>query len=78
MDRYNLDRRIKAEKWADEILPALTLDEKLHQLAASFPNGNARLSIPHMQQGECLHGAVTPYATSFLKLWLWALRGMCS
>ena len=65
MDRFNLERRIKAEKWADSILAVMTLDEKLHQMAASFPNGNARLSIPHMQQGECLHGAVTPYATSF-------------
>ncbi|NLV34615.1 MAG: beta-glucosidase [Clostridiaceae bacterium] len=65
MDRYNLERRIKAEKWAEGKLTHMTLDEKLHQLAASFPNGNERLSIPHMQQGECLHGAVTPYATSF-------------
>ncbi|MFA5340918.1 MAG: glycoside hydrolase family 3 N-terminal domain-containing protein [Clostridia bacterium] len=65
MDRYNLERRIKAEKWAEGKLTQMSLDEKLHQLAVSFPNGNERLSIPHMQQGECLHGAVTPYATSF-------------
>jgi len=65
MDRYNLERRIRAEKWAEGKLAQMNLDEKLHQLAASFPNGNERLSIPHMQQGECLHGAVTPYATSF-------------
>lgn len=65
MDRYNTERRKKAEQWADDIIKKMTLEEKLHQMASSFPNGNQRLGIPHMQQGECLHGAVTSEATSF-------------
>lgn len=49
----------------DDLLPRLTLEEKVHQLASFFPNANVRLGIPHMQQGECLHGAMADGATSF-------------
>jgi len=43
----------------------MSLEEKVLQLASHYPNGNARLGIPHMQAGECLHGVAASGATSF-------------
>nr|WP_162988746.1 glycoside hydrolase family 3 N-terminal domain-containing protein [Pedobacter schmidteae] len=47
------------------LLSKMTLEEKAHQLASFYPNANKRLSIPHMQAGEALHGIVAAGATSF-------------
>jgi beta-glucosidase len=55
------DTRKKIEKLISE----MTVEEKAHQLASFYPNGNKRLDIPHMQAGEALHGIVAPGATSF-------------
>jgi len=49
----------------DGLIGKMSLEEKVLQLASHYPNGNARLGIPHMQAGECLHGVVTSGATSF-------------
>jgi beta-glucosidase len=49
----------------EQLITAMTLDEKAHQLASFYPNANKRLNIPHIQAGECLHGVVAAGATSF-------------
>lgn len=63
-DRYKKIRK-EAETWANQKIAQMTLEEKMRQLSSFFPNGNSRLGIPHMQQGECLHGVVADLATSF-------------
>ena len=55
----------KERKQVEALLSKMSLDEKAHQLASFYPNGNKRLNIPHMQAGECLHGVVAAGATSF-------------
>ncbi len=54
-----IDRRI------DELVAKMTVEEKLLQLASSFPNANVRLGIPQLQSGEALHGVCLPGATSY-------------
>jgi beta-glucosidase len=50
---------------ADDLLARMTLEEKVHQLATMYPNGNVRLGIPHLKSGEALHGVTLEHATSF-------------
>jgi beta-glucosidase len=49
----------------EQLIGKMTVEEKAHQLASFYPNGNRRLNIPHMQAGEALHGVVSPGTTSF-------------
>jgi beta-glucosidase len=49
----------------EQLISKMTVEEKAHQLASFYPNGNKRLNIPHMQAGEALHGIVSPGTTSF-------------
>ncbi|NOR15921.1 MAG: hypothetical protein GQ544_09460, partial [Candidatus Aminicenantes bacterium] len=56
---------LSIEKRVNDLLSRMTTEEKAHQLASFFPNANVRLSIPHMQAGEALHGVCLPHATSF-------------
>jgi beta-glucosidase-like glycosyl hydrolase len=57
----SLETRRKIEKLISE----MSVEEKAHQLASFYPNGNKRLNIPHMQAGEALHGIVSDGTTSF-------------
>ncbi len=45
------------QKQIDAWLADMSLEEKVIQLASYYPNNNDRLDIPHIQAGECLHGA---------------------
>lgn len=49
----------------EQLIAKMTVEEKAHQLASFYPNGNTRLNIPHMQAGEALHGVVSNGTTSF-------------
>ncbi|MDB5117314.1 MAG: glycoside hydrolase family 3 domain protein [Mucilaginibacter sp.] len=49
----------------EQLISKMTVEEKAHQLASFYPNGNRRLNIPQMQAGEALHGVVSPGTTSF-------------
>jgi beta-glucosidase len=49
----------------EQLISKMTVEEKAHQLASFYPNGNKRLNIPHMQAGEALHGVVSNGTTSF-------------
>lgn len=55
----------ESQKRADELYAQMTWDERILQMAATFPNGVKRLKIGNMQQGECLHGVKVEEATSF-------------
>ena len=57
----NTQQRQKIE----QLIKAMSVEEKAHQLASFYPNANTRLNIPHMQAGEALHGIVSPGTTSF-------------
>ncbi len=57
--------RSEEREFLSELLSRMTLEEKVHQLASFFPNGDNKLCIPHMQAGECLHGVMADSATSF-------------
>jgi beta-glucosidase len=57
----SLETRRKIEKLISE----MSVEEKAHQLASFYPNGNKGLNIPHMQAGEALHGIVSDGTTSF-------------
>ena len=46
------------------LLSEMSLQEKLEQLVFDAPY-NARLGIPPMMHGECLHGLMYPGATNF-------------
>lgn len=48
-----------------DLLSQMTLEEKVHQLASSYPNANVRLGIPHLVVSEALHGVCVTGATSF-------------
>lgn len=54
-----IDRQI------DVLLAKMSVEEKLLQLASTFPNANVRLGIPQLQAGEALHGVCLPGATSY-------------
>ena len=56
---------LSLEDRVNDLLARLTTKEKAHQLASFFPNANVRLGIPHMQEGEALHGICLPRATSY-------------
>jgi len=49
----------------DDLLSQMSLEEKVHQLASSYPNANTRLGIPHLVVSEALHGVCVSGATSF-------------
>lgn len=53
------------ESRIDDLLPRMTLKEKLVQLATLYPNAVVRLGIPHIKAGEALHGICLKHATSF-------------
>ena len=52
-------------KRVDDLLSLMTLEEKVHQLATQFVNGNVRLGVPHMKSAEALHGLTLKHGTSF-------------
>ena len=60
---YSVDKA--TQKKIEALLKKMTLKEKVLQLASYYPNGNSRLKIPHIQEGECLHGVVASKATVF-------------
>ncbi|MDB5111312.1 MAG: glycoside hydrolase family 3 domain protein [Mucilaginibacter sp.] len=62
---YNLPLSLQTQKKIDQLIGEMTVEEKAHQLASFYPNGNKRLNIPHMQAGEALHGVVSAGTTSF-------------
>lgn len=62
---YNPPLSAQTHQKIEKLISEMTVEEKAHQLASFYPNGNTRLNIPHMQAGEALHGVVTPGATSF-------------
>lgn len=47
------------------LIQQMTLEEKIHQLASAYMNGNRRLGIPNLTPGEALHGVCAGDATSF-------------
>jgi len=49
----------------NDLLPRMTVKEKLVQLATLYPNAVVRLGIPHIKAGEALHGICLKHATSF-------------
>ncbi len=55
----------KQQKQIDKLISKMTIEEKAKQLASYYPNFNHRLDIPHIQAGECLHGAANENCTSF-------------
>lgn len=59
------DVSLSPEERARDLIKLMTLEEKIIQLATSFPNAVKRLGIPNMQQGECLHGIKEDEATTF-------------
>jgi beta-glucosidase len=62
---YNLSLSLQNRQKIDKLIDEMTVEEKAHQLASFYPNGNTRLNIPHMQAGEALHGVVASGTTSF-------------
>lgn len=56
---------IQDKQKIETLISQMTIEEKAHQLASFYPNGNKRLNIPHMQAGEALHGVVASGTTSF-------------
>jgi len=59
------EREAEADRVVRELLPKMTLEEKVLQTYAHSPNGIPRLGIPHLRSGETLHGAVAAGCTSF-------------
>lgn len=59
------EREARAEKMARELVPKMTLEEKVLQTFVHTANGVPRLGIPHLPSGEALHGAVAAGCTSF-------------
>lgn len=55
----------KIEQHVSDLMEQMTLEEKIIQMNAFFPNANARLGIPHMSTGEALHGMTVGGATCF-------------
>jgi len=53
------------EKRVDGLISQMSIEEKVHQLASAYPNGNRRLGIPNLSVGEACHGVVLAGATSF-------------
>ena len=49
----------------EDLLQRMSIEEKVHQLATFFPNGNIRLGIPHLKAGEALHGICLKHGTCF-------------
>ncbi len=62
--RYkNQDLSIEAR--INDLMPRMTIEEKVVQLATLYPNAVVRLGIPHIKAGEALHGICLKHATSF-------------
>jgi beta-glucosidase len=59
------EREARADKLARELIPKMTLEEKVLQTFVHTANGVPRLGIPHLPSGEALHGAVAAGCTSF-------------
>ena len=47
------------------LMKQMSAEEKIHQLASGYMNGNRRLGIPNLAVGEALHGVCAGDATSF-------------
>lgn len=60
-----MDKNLPIEERVKDLLPLMTMEEKILQLASFYPNGVERLGIPNLQPGECLHGVAAEEATSF-------------
>ncbi len=56
---------LSIEERINDLMPRMTIDEKVVQLATLYPNAVVRLGIPHIKAGEALHGICLKHATSF-------------
>lgn len=56
---------LRDDKVIQKLIKEMSIEEKLRQLVGTFPNANVKRGIPHLQQGECLHGVLMNGATSF-------------
>lgn len=55
----------KYEAQIKQLIGRMTLEEKIFQLPAEYPNANLRLNIPNLVANECLHGIMMNNATVF-------------
>ncbi len=56
---------LSIEERINDLMPRMTIGEKVVQLATLYPDAVVRLGIPHIKAGEALHGICLKHVTSF-------------